>query len=153
MKKFLRFVAEIKTWGCLSFTGTVCIYSFIDFVMGGEYMRYTLIWQMLAMCGIITLLQYIFFSGQVMKKTGYFPRLCIFCVLILGVCSGFAWVFRWFPLENPGAWFSFVIVFFVAFVVLCLGFELYFRILGRKYDAALGRSQKRPNHEEKVNKT
>ena len=28
---------------------------------------------------------------------------------------------------------------FVAFVVLCLGFEIYFRVLGKKYDQALGR--------------
>ena len=26
MKKFLRFIGELKSWGCLSFTGALCIY-------------------------------------------------------------------------------------------------------------------------------
>lgn len=142
MKKFLKFVGELKNWGCLCFTGALCIYSAIDWLTGGEFMRYTLIWQMLAMCGIITLLQYVFFSGQVLKKPSYWLRMIIFCGLVYGVCLGFAWVFGWFPMDNLGAWISFVVIFFVAFVVLSLGFEIYFRILGKKYDEALGRRQK-----------
>lgn len=142
MKKFLKFVGELKSWGCLSFTGTLCIYMGIDWALGGEYIRYTLVVQLLAMCGIITLLQYVFFSGQVLKRLSYWLRLVIFCGLIYGVCSGFAWAFGWFPMGDLGAWFSFLIIFFVAFVVLCLGFEIYFRAIGKKYDEALGRRQK-----------
>ena len=61
MKKFLEMIGELKTWGCLSFTGALCIYCFIDFLYGGESIRYSLIVQMLALCGMITLLQYVFF--------------------------------------------------------------------------------------------
>ncbi|RKJ38563.1 hypothetical protein D7X94_15930 [Acutalibacter sp. 1XD8-33] len=143
MKKFLRFVGELKTWGCLSFTGAVCIYSAIDWLTGGESMAYSLIWQLLAMCGVITLLQYVFFSGQVLKKLNYGLRLGIFCPLVFAVVLAFAWVFRWFPMERPGAWVSFVVIFLAAFLILCLGFELYFRIMGAKYDEHLGRAQKR----------
>lgn len=142
MKKFLKLILELKTWGCLSFTGAVCIYSFIDAICGGEYMRHTLIWQLLAMCGIITVLQYVFFSGQVLKKPSYYIRLILFCGLIFAVCAGFAYIFRWFPLEEPGAWVSFVVIFVVAFLALCLGFEIYFRILGQKYNDRLGRVQR-----------
>ena len=141
MKKFLKFIGELKTWGCLSFTGAICIYMFIDWLYGGEYIRYSLVVQMLAMCGIITLLQYVFFSGRVLKKPSYWLRLVIFMGLIYGVCSGFAWAFKWFPTGDPGAWVSFVVIFFIAFVVLCLGFEIYFRVLGKKYDEALGRKK------------
>ena len=142
MKKFLKFVGELKTWGCLSFTGALCVYMFIDWLWGGEYIRYSLIVQLLAMCGVITLLQYIFFSGQVMKRLSYWLRLALFCGLIFCVCGGFAWAFRWFPTDNLGAWVSFVVIFFAAFAVLCLGFEVYFRVMGKKYDEALGRCRK-----------
>ena len=117
MKKFIRFIGELKSWGCLSFTGALCIYMFIDWLYGGEYIRYSLIIQLLAMCGVIT---------------------------IFGVCEFFAWAFHWFPMDNLGAWVSFIVIFFVAFIVLCLGFEVYFRVLGKKYDQALGRHRKRP---------
>ena len=142
MKKFLRFVGELKNWGCLCFTGALCIYMFIDWLYGGEYIRYTLIVQLLAMCGVITLLQYVFFSGQVLKKPSYWLRMLIFCGLIFVVCGCSAWAFRWFPMDNLGAWVSFIVIFFAAFVVLSLGFEIYFRVLGKKYDAALGRNKK-----------
>ncbi|MCI9552479.1 MAG: DUF3021 domain-containing protein [Acutalibacter sp.] len=142
MKKFLEFVGEIKSWGCLSFTGALCVYSFIDVMCGNQTMRHSLIWQMLAMCGVITLLQYIFFSGQVLKKPSYALRMGIFCALTFGVCAGFAWVCGWFPMKEPGAWASFTIIFFVIFLALCLGFEVYFRIMGKKYDVLLGRQQK-----------
>ena len=139
MKKFLHMIGELKTWGCLSFTGALCIYSFIDFLTGGEYIRHTLVWQMLALCGCISLLQYIFFSGQVLKRPSYFLRLAVFCGLTLALCFGFAWAFRWFPLENAGAWASFAVIFFLAFLVFTLGFEIYFRAVGKKCDALLGR--------------
>ncbi len=94
---------------------------------------------MLALCGCISLLQYIFFSGQVLKRPSYFLRLAVFCGLTLALCCGFAWAFRWFPLENAGAWASFAVIFFLAFLVFTLGFEIYFRAVGKKYDALLGR--------------
>lgn len=142
MKKFVRFVGELKSWWCLSFTGTLCVYMFIDWLYGGEYIRYSLIVQLLAMCGIITLLQYVFFSGRALKKPSYWLRMLIFCGLIFCVCGGFAWAFRWFPMDNLGAWLTFTLIFFAAFVLLCLGFEIYFRVLGKKYDDALGRHKK-----------
>ena len=70
------------------------------------------------------------------------------CGLTLVLCCGFAWTFRWFPLENAGAWASFMGIFFLSFLVLCLGFELYFRAAGKKYDALLGRWRAKGGDEE-----
>ena len=142
MKKFLSIVGELKTWGCLSFTGALCVYTLINTVLGEAYIACAKVYQMLALCGIITLLQYVFFSGRVLKRPSYYVRMALFCLLIFGVCAGFAWAFRWFPVESLGAWGLFVVLFFVIFLVFCLGFEIYYRILGKRYDQALGRSQK-----------
>lgn len=142
MKKFLAFVAELKTWGCLSFTGALCIYTLIDTFWGDGVIACGTVYQLLALCGIITLLQYVFFSGRVLKKPSYYVRTAIFCVLIFAVCAAFAWLFHWFPTGNLGAWVTFTAIFFVIFVVFCLGFEVYFRILGKKYDTALEKSQR-----------
>lgn len=141
MGKFLKLVGEIKTWGCLSFTGALCIYTLIDTFWGDGTIACATVYQLLALCGIITVLQYIFFSGQVLKKPSYYVRMALFCVPAFVVCGAFAWAFGWFPMENLGAWGLFVLIFFVIFAVFCLGFEIYFRILGKRYDAALGRIQ------------
>lgn len=141
MKKFLQFVGEIKTWGCLSFTGSLCIYTLIDTFWGDGVIACATVYQLLALCGVITLLQFVFFSGQVLKRPSYYVRMAVFCMLIFSACVAFAWAFGWFPMENLGAWGLFTIIFFLMFLIFCLGFEVYFRILGRKYDEALGRSQ------------
>ena len=57
MKKFLQFVGEMKTWGCLSFTGSLCIYTLIDTFWGDGQIACATVYQLLALCGIITLLQ------------------------------------------------------------------------------------------------
>ena len=141
MKKFLQFVGEMKTWGCLSFTGSLCIYTLIDTFWGDGQIACSTVYQLLALCGIITLLQYVFFSGRVLKKPSYYLRMAVFCLLVFGTCAGFARAFRWFPMENLAAWGMFVVIFFVIFLVFCLGFEIYFCILGKKYDMALGRAK------------
>lgn len=145
MKKFLELIAELKTWGCLSFSGALFIYTSIDWLWGDGVIACATVYQMLALCGVITVLQYVFFSGRVLKKPGYYIRMLLFCLPAFGVCAAFAWAFGWFPLANGGAWLTFVMVFFVIFAVFCVGFEIYFRILGRRYDEALGRSQGRPH--------
>lgn len=137
MKKFLSFAAELKTWVCLCFTASLIIYMIADMAWGGETIRYSLIWQLLGLCTAITVLQFVFFSGKVLKKPSYAVRMALFGGAILLVCCGFAWGFRWFPLEEAGAWISFLAIFLVAFVAISLGFEIYFRIMGKRYDALL----------------
>lgn len=168
MKKFLRFAGEVKSWTCLSFTGAVVIYTLFDYVsyclspktsawfsLEGFLSRkisYRVLYPMLGLSICITLLQYVFFSGKVIKKMSYSLRMLLFGTLCFGVCVLFAACFGWFWLDQPGHWAAFIGIFLIAFGVFSLGFELYFRVMRQKYDAALGRSQKRQNCEESVNK-
>lgn len=149
MKKFLQLVAELKTWGCLSFSGAIFIYTSIDMLWDDGLITCATVYQMLALCGIITVLQFVFFSGNVLKKSSYYMRMLLFCVPAFVVCAAFAWVFKWFPLANGGAWLTFTGIFFVIFAVFCVGFEIYFRILGKKYDLALGRARREEGQTEK----
>lgn len=139
IKKLLSYAAELKTWICLCFTASLIIYMVIDMACGGEAMRYSLIWQLLGLCIVITVLQFTFFSDKVLKKPSYAVRMALFGVVTLLVCCGFAWGFRWFPLEEAGAWATFFLIFLAAFVAISLGFEIYFRVMGRRYDTLLAR--------------
>ena len=62
----------------------------------------------------------------------------LFAALFLPVMVLMAVFMRWFPLENPGAWLLFIGLFVAVFAVMTLGFEVYFRIVGRRYDGLLG---------------
>ena len=50
--------------------------------------------------------------------------------------------FNWFPKENIGSWITFMIIFIAIFIVMTIGFEIYFRIAGKKYDGLLGQYKK-----------
>ena len=50
-------------------------------------------------------------------------------------------------MEQTGAWAAFLGMFFLTFVGMTIGFDIYFRITGRKYDGLLG--QYRREKEEK----
>lgn len=169
MKKLIKTVMELKSWICLSFTAAMLIYLTVEFVracldghgglgeiweaFAGGRMQYGLILQLFILCACISLLQYVFFSGRVLKKPSYSLRMAVFAVLCFGLCVLFASVCRWFPMGYPGAWVSFTVIFLVAFGGISLGFELYYRAMGVKYDAALGRRQSEGKNDESMNKT
>lgn len=157
MKKFMRFVMEMKSWISLSFTAAMLIYLTVEFILAcgeeggliqgwsgfiGAKMSCGLVLQIFVLCACITVLQYVFFSGRVLKKLSYGLRMLWFAVLCFGLCLGFAAACQWFPLENAGAWLSFAVIFLIAFAGISLGFELYFRVMGKRYNEALGRERR-----------
>ena len=73
------------------------------------------------------------------KRLSYLWRMVIFAVLLLGVVSGCAVAFRWFPLDQAGYWLTFAGFFLLGYLVISLVFELFFRFQRKQYDAALGR--------------
>ena len=159
MKKFLQMVMELKNWICLSFTASLLIYIVIDILVPGElppgnvvmdiawcwsygYIKYRLVFQLLGLCLCISILQYVFFSGQMLKKPSYFVRIAVFGVLCLGLCTGATIAFGWFSLDSLEHWGKFFLIFVVCFVGISLGFEVYYRAMGKRYNEALGRKQK-----------
>ena len=54
------------------------------------------------------------------------------------VLSAIAAGFGWLPAAQPGAWALFFLIFLAVLLTMTLGFELYYRISGKKYDGLLG---------------
>ena len=137
MKKILQALPELLTNLCISFTIATLVYTLFDW--NKETMRRGWVFEILLLCAIATLLQYVFFSGKAVKRLSYLWRMAIFAVLMLGVVSGAAVLFQWFPLDQMGSWLWFVGIFLVGFAAITLVFELVFRFKRREYDEALGR--------------
>lgn len=171
MKKVLEIVGELKSWISLTFTASLLIYLTVDFlqicwqpipesekfwgnntwwdVFMDRRIQIGLVVQLFFLCACISVLQYVFFSGKVLKKPSYSLRMAVFGVLCFGLCVGFAVFNQWFQLDDLGHWATFVIIFLISFGGISLGFELYYRILGAKYDERLGRVQSKKNAESK----
>lgn len=92
-----------------------------------------------------TFVQYLCFTDNIIKNMRYTRRLMLFGALFLPLLTGIAVAFGWFPAAKPGAWALFLGIALIVFAAMTLGFEMYFRVAGRKYDGLLG--QYRKEHE------
>lgn len=147
MKNFMKNVMQWKTSVCLLYTAAMVIYLFFCTVFQNHQVSLFMLWSLLAMSIVSTLIQGICFSNWVFKKMRYTRRSLLFVALFLPLLSLVAWKAGWFPAENLGAWVIFLGIFFLTFIVMTIGFDIYFRATGRKYDGMIG--QYRREKEEK----
>lgn len=138
MKKFFDIVMPVKTAACYIFTATMCVYAVLDLVFGwgGLPDNYLFSFLLLSLAGGV--LQIVAFTELVIKRLRYTLRLFVFAVPYLAVLSAIAAGFGWLPAAQPGAWALFFLIFLAVLLTMTLGFELYYRISGKKYDGLLG---------------
>lgn len=142
MKKFFHFVVEFKSWLSLCFTAAMLIFLTISWIVGEKTVEIAVLFQIFLLSVGGTLLQFVFFSGWVIKKMRYSLRLLLFAFPMLALVTAFAVWCGWVPMGNPGAWVIFFVSFIVCFVLICAGFEFCFWVMGKKYDGLLGQYRK-----------
>lgn len=143
MKGFLKGVVAWKSYACMMFTGSVMVFWIVAYFLGWDGLPLTTVLQLLLLSVIGSLLQGIMFTEWLIKSMAYPARLLIFAVVFLAVLSVFAWKGRWFPAGEFGNWLTFAGIFLAVFTVMTAGYEIYFRIAGKRYDGLLGERQKR----------
>lgn len=142
MRKFLEAVVQLKTWWCLSFTASMVIYTVCSLLFGQRTMELVMVFELMGLSIGATLLQFVCFSGKVIKKMRYSLRMVVFAVPMLGLVTLFAVLFSWFPLDDSVAWIVFTVAYLLGFAGVTLGFEFYFWSTGKKYDGLLGQYQR-----------
>ncbi|MGN0551726.1 MAG: hypothetical protein ACI4I4_07825 [Acutalibacteraceae bacterium] len=138
MKKFLEYVVKLKTTVCLCFTASVIVFSVIAVFYGGGAISVATVFQLLGISVAASVIQFVAFSEVIIKRMHYALRMCIFLLPFSAVITAFAVIFNWFPIENLGSWITFYVIFILIFIATTIGFEIYFRITGKKYDGLLG---------------
>lgn len=138
MKKFLKFVAAWKTGASLMFSAAVAIYLVFCWFFGEARVPVGVLWGLLLACLAGSLLQGVCFSRWVIRRMRYSLRLALFAAVYLPLLSAIAWWCRWFPAGRLGAWLVFAGVFLVFLAVFTVGFEIYYRATGKRYDGLLG---------------
>lgn len=137
MKKLIGFVMEWKTGACLMFTGTMALYLVVCLILGQRLVRVSILWSLLLISGAGTLLQTLCFTELAIKRMRYTGRLALYGLLFLPILAVIAWIFQWFPM-GVESWLVFLGIFLAVFLVMTVGFEIWFRATGRKYDGLLG---------------
>lgn len=142
MKKFLRGVIEWKAGVCFMYTGAMFIYLTFCLVFDHRMVSTSMLWTLLLACVLAALIQMVCYSELIIKNMRYTLRSLLFVVLFLPTLALLGWKAQWFPTENTGSWVMFVGMFFATFIIMTVGFDIYFRITGRKYDGLLGQYRK-----------
>lgn len=143
MKRFLEGVIAWKTYACMMFTGSVMVFWAAAYFLGWDGISLGALLQLLLLSVIGSLLQGIMFTEWLIKSMAYPARLLIFAVVFLAVLSVFAWKGKWFPAGEFGSWLVFAGIFLGIFAAMTAGYEIYFRLAGKRYDGLLGERQKR----------
>lgn len=142
MKQFLKGVVAWKTSLCMTFTAAIFIYLIFSLIFDNHQVSTATLWTLFFACAAASLIQAVCFSTWIIKKMRYTLRSLLFVALFLPALTLAAWKGEWFPMEEAGAWAMFIGMFFLIFVVMTIGFDIYFRITGRKYDGLLGQYRK-----------
>ena len=138
MKNITKSIVPVS----IMFTSSMIIFMIISLLFKNESVKITTILSILLFSILGSLIQCIAFTNFLIKKASYSTRLIIFIIPFLAVLSICAICFNWFPKENIGSWITFMIIFMAIFIVMTIGFEIYFRIAGKKYDGLLGQYKK-----------
>lgn len=142
MKKFMTGVLQWKTGASLAFTACMLIYVVIVLLTGDTQIEIRAVFAMLLLCLTGTFVQFLCFTDNIIHNMRYTRRLLLFGVLFIPVLTVIALAFGWFPSHKPGAWLLFLGLALAVFAAMTLGFEMYYRIAGRKYDGLLGQYRK-----------
>lgn len=152
MKEFLEGVVKWKTSACLMFTAAVFIYLLFCMAYDTRQVSTAMLWTLFWVSAGGALIQAVCYSEWVIKKMRYTWRSLLFVLLFLPTLTLAAWKGGWFPMEQAGAWAMFIGMFFAIFIVMTIGFDIFFRITGRKYDGLLGQYRREKEEKEEGEK-
>lgn len=148
MRRFWKGLMEWKMSACALFTAATFIYLFFCLIYDHREVSTAMLWGLFWVSAAGSLIQAVCFSDWIIKKMRYTWRSLLFVLLFLPVLSFAAWKTEWFPADRTGAWAMFIGIFFLIFLVMTLGFDIYFQVTGRKYDGLIGQYRKKKEEEE-----
>lgn len=148
MNNFLKGIVKWKLSACAMFTAAMFIYLCFCLIYDNREVSTALLWGLFWVSAAGSLLQAVCFSDWFIKKLRYTWRSLLFVLLFLPVLTFAAWKLEWFPTDRVGAWVMFVGIFFLIFLVMTIGFDIYYRVTGRKYDGLIGQYRKKKEEEE-----
>lgn len=149
MRKAMILLGKILFSATIAFTIMTVIFAAVSLAVGETRMDVMNVFQYLALCIATSTLQVLAFTELIFQKLRYSLRMLLFALPFLLILTGFAVVFGWFPVDKRGAWVLFFLSFFVALGIITVGFEVYYRAAGKRYDGLLGEYRNRKKHEKR----
>ena len=137
MKEFFKNTLEIKIIACMFFTSQVVIYTLIAPFLGEESIHLSLVWQMIFISIILTLLQYVIYVSNILKKVNIWIKIIIHYILLVFIGYILARIFNWFDLSIGNNFTIALGIFTVCFVSFTGSIALYNKLSGERFNEKL----------------
>ncbi|WP_346889621.1 hypothetical protein [Clostridium sp. UBA1056] len=137
MKEFFKNTLEIKIIACMFFTSQVVIYTLIAPFLGEESIHLSLVWQMIFISIILTLLQYVIYVSNILKKVNTWIKIIIHYILLVFIGYILARIFNWFDLSIGNNFTIALSIFTVCFVSFTGSIALYNKFSGERFNEKL----------------
>lgn len=124
---------------CVVFTVAMALWCAAGLIFAGPVEGIVVTLSMLGAALAMCALQALWFTEAVLTRPSYPARIAGFALTALPALALCAALGGWFPLENAGAWVSFVVIYLVATALITAGYTLYYRLTVGSFDAALAR--------------
>lgn len=125
--------------GCAIFTVAMGIWSLVAMAFAGPEYGLVITLSLLVGCLALAGFQTLWFTTVVVKRMAYPVRVLCFGLSACAVLIICAYVGNWFPMDNVGAWVSFLVIYLVIFGMMTAAYALYYRKAARNLDGALAR--------------
>lgn len=141
MRTFIDYTVSAKTNACYMFTAILFFYALGDLFLPGGGLSGLTILEIMLLSMVCGALQVLVFSDLLLKRMGCAGRTVLLGVVLLAPATGFALLCGWFPADRVEGWLGFLGIFLLVFLGVTVGFEILFRITGRRYTDLLTERQ------------
>ena len=124
---------------CVIFTAAMALWCTAGLIFAGPVEGVVITLSLLLACALMTALQVLCFTDAVVRCLAYPARIAGFGLTALPVLAACATLGRWFPVDNAGAWITFVAIYLVTMAAITAGYTLHYRRTAGSFDAALAR--------------
>lgn len=139
MKKIL---AQTANAACIMFTAIMAWFLAMGYLFAGPSYGLNITASVYGAAIGMAVLQAFWFTGAVFKKLAYPARIAGFGTCLLPVLALCAWGGQWLPVDNPGAWAGFVVIYLFILAGMTTGYTIYYKRTAGGYDEALARYRK-----------
>ncbi len=87
------------------------------FALGSKGVPVNTVLQYLLSSGCVTVFRFLFFSDKIIKKMSVAKRVIAMLISVIALIGIFAYIFGWFPVDEPRCWMMFLLCFGLCFVI------------------------------------
>ena len=134
-----KIIVQAASAACIMFTIVMLWFTGMGYLFAGPSYGLNLTMSVFGAALGMAALQALWFTGAVFRKLAYPARIAGFGACGLPVLALCAWAGPWFPLDDPGVWAAFALVYLFILAGVTAGYTIYFKKTAGGYDQALAR--------------